>query len=56
MRASTYGCTEWSCIYHGLDNRLKSKHDTDCPVRSYTGALKSRVVPDCTCQDEAEAA
>ncbi len=36
-RPNTEGCTEWSCMYHGGDNRFKSAHAEGCPVREYTG-------------------
>jgi hypothetical protein len=32
-RASTDGCTEWSCLYHGEENERKSKAiRAACPV------------------------
>ena len=37
MKPNTEGCTEWSCMYHGGDNRFKAAHDDGCPVREYTG-------------------
>jgi hypothetical protein len=36
-KPNTEGCTEWSCMYHGGDNRFKGAHDEGCPIRSYTG-------------------
>lgn len=51
MRANTQGCTEWSCIYHGEDNREKSRHDDACPVYNFTGSVISpfTAVPSCEC-------
>lgn len=40
MRPSTEGCTEWSCVYHGEENREKAGHAEDCPVRAADGWLE----------------
>lgn len=32
-KPDTAGCTEWSCPYHGGDNRFKAAHLEGCPVR-----------------------
>ena len=37
MRPNTEGCTEWSCMYHGNDNRFKAAHEEGCPIRDYDG-------------------
>jgi len=37
MRPSTEGCTEWTCVYHGSENRAKAEHADDCPVRAMPG-------------------
>lgn len=37
VKPSTDGCTEWSCVYHGEENRLKAEHAEGCPVRAFTG-------------------
>ena len=55
-RPNTEGCTEWSCTYHGGDNRFKAGHADDCPIRSYTGFVMELIEVDrkdlpvhCTC-------
>lgn len=45
MRPNTEGCTEWSCVYHGVENRFKSGHAESCPVRSLTGFLITKLDP-----------
>jgi len=37
VKPNTEGCTEWSCMYHGGDNRFKAAHEEGCPVRGYDG-------------------
>ena len=54
MKPNTEGCTEWSCMYHGQDNRFKSAHKEGCPIRAYTGFVMEAFDPDnrvpkCTC-------
>lgn len=32
-RATTQGCSEWSCLYHGRENERKTRELRDsCPV------------------------
>lgn len=55
-RPTTDGCSEWSCIYHGAENRQKAEHDAECDVRSFKGFRfidGDRVFPPCTCSQKA---
>jgi len=47
-RPSTEGCTEWSCMYHGGENRFKSGHDKSCPIWSYDGFVIEAFDPEYT--------
>lgn len=54
-RASTQGCTEWSCMYHGNENRYKSAHEKECPIREFDGFIvdvfeNPGAIPQCTCE------
>ena len=55
-RPNTEGCTELSCIYHGLDNQRKRAHLKGCDVREYAGYLElDDQDPACTCAEVAGA-
>jgi hypothetical protein len=54
-RPNTEGCTELSCIYHGLDNQRKREHLEGCDVREsplFTDLFNG---PACTCAEVAGA-
>lgn len=42
-RPSTQGCREWSCLYHGGQNRFKAAHEPGCPIREYDGFVTVEV-------------
>ena len=54
MRPSTEGCTEWSCTYHGDENRCKAAHAEGCPIRGFTGFVTRAIdegLPECLIVD-----
>jgi hypothetical protein len=53
-RPNTDGCTELSCIYHGLDNQRKREHQPGCDVREYAGYTDTPDTPACTCTVKGE--
>jgi hypothetical protein len=54
MRPTTDGCSELSCMYHGVFNRIKLEHDEGCPVRALKRAVDPEDLMGCECANPDE--